>query len=192
LGLIRPHSVTLRDGPLVLRPLTEDDWEILAKWGRDSEVLYFTEGDKVESYTLKEIQGIYRSVAQNAFCFLAELDGLPIGEGWLQKMNIPAISERHPGKNLRRIDLSIGEKSLWGKGWGSRMITLLTRFGFEQENADAIYGLVEGHNPRSRRAFEKAGYVLEREEPQPPGGKSTVGWELVLTRERWRAGSGGE
>jgi RimJ/RimL family protein N-acetyltransferase len=163
--------------------LIEEDWDILAKWGRDPEVLYFTEGDDVKAYSLEEIQGVYRQTSRNAFCFLAELDGAPLGEGWLQKMNIREISERHPGKDLRRIDLSIGEKRLWGKGWGSKMIALLTGFGFDAENAAAIYGLVEGHNPRSRRAFEKNGYIMEREKTVPPGGKSAVSWELVLTRE---------
>jgi len=105
---LRVHGITLTSGPLVLRPLTEEDWPVLAKWGRDP-------------------------------------DDRP-----------------------------------------------LTRFGFDPENADAIYGLVDGHNPRSRRAFEKNGYVLEHEEPHLPGGKTAAEWQLVLTRERWRSGSGGE
>jgi len=34
---------------------------------------------------------IYRPVSANAFCFIIEVAGQPVGECWLQKMNIPDI-----------------------------------------------------------------------------------------------------
>lgn len=184
---IIPHDVTLKGGRVILRPLTEQDWPVLAKWGRDPEVLYFTEGDDVASYSLEDIQGIFRTTSQNAFCFIIEHGGKPIGEGWLQRMNIPEILERYPGKGLRRIDLSIGEKELWGKGLGGEAIALLTRFGFEKEKADGIFGLVGGHNRRSARAFMKQGYRVARVTSDPyPASKSRFDYELVLWREEWK------
>ena len=84
------------------------------------------------------------------------------------EMNLERILSRYPKEmDLRRIDLTIGEKEFWDQGWGTRMIALLTQFGFQKCNADAIFGCDVGdYNPRSRRAFEKNGYVIDRVIPQ--------------------------
>jgi RimJ/RimL family protein N-acetyltransferase len=134
------HIITLDDGDLVLRPMTEADWDILYKWNNDPQVLYFAEGDDVKARSLDDVQGMYRYVSQTAFCFVAEVHGKPIGECWLQRMNLERIIERYPDQNCRRIDLMIGEKALWGKGYGTRMIRLLVGLAFEVEHADAVFG----------------------------------------------------
>ncbi|MHC4607453.1 MAG: GNAT family N-acetyltransferase [Planctomycetota bacterium] len=181
---LRTHDVRLAEGPLVLRPMTEDDWGILLPWNRDPQVLFYAEDDDVQGYTLEEMRDIYRTTSRRAYVFVIELDGRPIGDCWLQEMNRNSILARHPGSmDLRRIDLVIGAKELWGRGWGTKVIGMLTRFGFEECGADAIFGLVSDHNPRSRRAFEKNGYVVERVVPQPAGGKVKESYDLVLTRD---------
>jgi len=166
--------------------MTEDDWDILYRWNNDPEVLYYAEGDDVSARCLEEVQHIYRTVSQEAFCFIVEYDGQPIGECWLQKMNLPHILKRHPNTDCRRIDLVIGEKQFWGRGIGTRVICLLTKFGFEREGADRVYGEVDSHNPRSKRAFEKVGYLVESVVEYPPGGKAQRGYDMVITGEVWR------
>lgn len=181
---LREHDVCLLAGRLGLRAMTEGDWEVLLAWNSDSEVLYYCEGANVTGRTLDDVQEIYRGVSQKAFVFMAELDGEPIGECWLQEMNLARILTRHPGLDLRRIDLTIGEKRLWGKGWGTVMIGLLTRFGFERCGADAIFGCdVADYNPRSRRAFEKNRYVVDQEVAQPAGMKAKVCYDMMLRND---------
>src|SRR5262245_33981267 len=63
----------------------------------------------------------------------------PIGECWLQEMNLERILRQHPGRNCRRIDLMIGEKDYRGRGLGTEMIGLLTALAFEQ-GADMVFG----------------------------------------------------
>jgi RimJ/RimL family protein N-acetyltransferase len=134
---LRQHTVVLKKHRVVLRPLTEDDWDILLVWNNDSDVLYYTEADDVDSRALDDIQPLYRSVSQNAFCFIIESEGEPIGECWLQNMNLKRVLERYPHADSRRIDLMIGKKELWGHGIGTEVIRLLTAFAFEQEQAGA-------------------------------------------------------
>ncbi len=180
---LNEHSVTLRGELLTLRPMTENDWDTVQKWESDPEVLYYFDGDWITERELETTQMIYRGVSQNAFMFIAEYDVRPIGVCWLQKMNLDRISEQFPGHDLRRIDLALGEKDLWGRGLGTEMIRMLTEFGFERERCDAIFGCgIADYNPRSRRAFEKNGYVLLQEVPQPEGMKAKVEYDLV----RWR------
>lgn len=193
--VLRIHGVTLTGKRVVLRPLTEDDWPVLLRWNQDPEVLYFSEGADIQSHTLAEVQAIYRGVSQRAFCFVAELTGIlrrgePIGEGWLQEMNLPRLLERFPGEGLWRIDLMIGEKGLWGGGLGTEIIGLLTQFAFEGQQsglpADRVFGCdIADYNPRSRRAFEKNGYELFNCIPQPQGSKAQVAYDVMLTRIRY-------
>ena len=180
---LREHNITLRGERLVLRPMTEHDWDIIQKWESDPEVLYYFDGDWIEDRELETTQMIYRGVSQTAFMFLAEFDARPIGCCWLQKMNLERVLERFPGKDIRRIDLAIGEKELWGKGLGTEMIRILTDFGFGRENADAVFGCsIADYNPRSRRAFERNGYTVFQETPQPPGLKAKIEYDLVVWR----------
>ena len=167
--------------------MTEQDWELLAKWNSDPEVLYFSEGDDVDSYSLKEVKQIYRGVSQNAFMFIIEFEGRPIGECWLQEMNLPRILERYPDRDCRRIDIVIGEKELWGKGLGTETIRLLTKFGFDSENADLIFGCdVADYNPRSHRALEKVGYRIDAEIENPEWDKKAkVVLDLVVDRSKF-------
>ena len=119
LEALREHDVTLRGERIVLRPMTENGWDVLARWNSDPEVLWFSEGDDVQSYTLDDVQDIYRGVSQHAFCFMIEVEGKPVGECWIQEMNLDRILSRYPHRDCRRIDLTIGEKALWGKGYGT-------------------------------------------------------------------------
>jgi RimJ/RimL family protein N-acetyltransferase len=172
--------------------MTEEDWDVLFVWNNDPEVLYFSEGDNTTAWALDDMKRMYRTISKSAYVFIAELDGTPVGECWLRRMNLDRILDRTLGMDVRRIDLMIGEKRLWGQGWGTKIIEILTRFGFETCGADAIYGAgIGGHNVRSKRAFEKNGYSVDSETALPKGRKANVEWDMVLTRESYlqRAGA---
>jgi len=158
--IIQTHVVTLFADDVMLRPMSDKDFDILLNWNSDAEVLYFCEGDDVESYSLEDIQGMYSYVSKMAFCFIIEYRGVPIGECWLQKMNLDHIMEKHPDLDLRRIDIMIGEKNIWGKGIGTKVIKRLVEFGFVDEKADMIFYMPGDYNTRSIRAAEKAGFIL--------------------------------
>jgi RimJ/RimL family protein N-acetyltransferase len=183
---LRKHEIALHGERVSLRPMTENDWDILWKWNNDPDVLYFAEGDEVGAYTLDQVQQIYRGVSQNAFCFIIQVDDKPIGDCWLQQMNLERILEAHPEAECRRIDLMIGEKEWWGRGLGTEVIRLLTKFAFEREKADFVFGCdIADYNLASLRAFQKAGYQVETKIEQPLGGKAHYCYDLVLSRERY-------
>jgi RimJ/RimL family protein N-acetyltransferase len=183
---IREHTISLYGEKTSLRPLTEDDWNVLLKWNSDPAVLYYVEGDNITSRDLPDIQNLYRDVSQNAFCFMAEIDHIPIGECWLQQMNLNSILSRYPGKDCRRIDMLIGEKHYWGNGFGTEIIGMLTRFGFNAEKADFLFGCDIGdYNPRSLKAFKKNGFRLESKIEQPYGCKARFVYDLVLSKKEY-------
>jgi aminoglycoside 6'-N-acetyltransferase len=185
LNKLKTHNVTLLSGDLVLRPMTEDDWEILHKWNSDPEVLYYADGN-ADGYSMEMVKRIYRGVCKNAFCFIMEFKGRPIGECYLQKMNLERILEKMPGKDLRRIDIMIGEKEFWGKGIGTEAVRLLVEFGFEKQNAEAIFGCgVGNYNVRSMKTFEKLGFEVHSEiEQKSKGGRRA--FDMILTEEMYQ------
>ena len=186
MNTLREHSVTIFGNGVVLRPLTEDDWTLLAAWNSDPEVLWYSEGDDVKSYSLEDVQDIYRTTSKAAYCFVMEVDDVPIGECWLQNMNLQRYVGKFPGKDCRRIDLMIGEKTYWGRGYGTEAIACLTTFGFDREQADLILGCgIAEYNPRSLRAFQRNGYRIHAKTARPAGSKAQFEIDVVLTKNEY-------
>jgi len=90
----------------------------------------------------------------------------------------PFAIEVHKGKNWRLIGncnifgieytnrsaelgIMIGDKSEWNKGYGSEVMALLLRHGFETLNLNRAYLRVYVDNIRAVCSYEKAGFVLE-------------------------------
>jgi RimJ/RimL family protein N-acetyltransferase len=62
-------------------------------------------------------------------------------------MNVKRLLDEYPGFDVRRIDLMIGEKALWGQGLGTEVVRLLTDLAFQQEGADYVFAVL-AKNPR--------------------------------------------
>ena len=183
MGPLREHGVVLRDGVLELRPFTESDWHVAASWLTDERVLWFSEGDDVPDRPLAETQSIYRAVSQAADIFLILDRGTPIGDGWVQRMNLARIIDRF-GDNTARIDLQLAVDS-WGRGIGTRAIRSLTAHAFER-GFDLAFGVDIGdYNERSRQAFLRARYVPWRRVKTPGAPKGRLVHDLICRPEHF-------
>lgn len=156
---LRSHSMQLVGEHVRLRPLTEHDWPHLLRWNQDPRVLFYSDGGRTAPWSLEKLQVIYRGISEHAFIFLIERGALPIGECWLQEMNLERIRAAFPRDRIYRIDLAIGDPALWGHGLGTEAIGLLVKFAFRELEADAVFAChVSEANPRSQRAFAKNGF----------------------------------
>ena len=159
-GRLRIHDVTLGAGTVTLRPLNEDDWELVVGLWNDPEIACYAD-EEPRTYTTEQVQGIVRGISWAGFCFVIEFEGTTVGECWLQEMNMERILRRYPGLDCRRIDIEI-QKDFWDRGIGSTAIGLLVEFGFESERADGTFAVDVGEeNGRSLRAFGKSGFVVD-------------------------------
>ncbi len=186
MSIIKSHDITLHGGNdqyhITLCPLTDEHLPYLYKWNADPEVLYWTEGDDIESYPPEMVHIIWGGISKNNLCFAVDVNGEIVGECWLQKMNLPNVKAMYPaGVDVRRIDMCIGEKSYWDKGIGTLFIGMLVKFAFEEENVDVLHCLCEDYNIRSRRVWEKNGFslILTEELPQSHKGKQQYHWRLT-------------
>lgn len=59
------------------------------------------------------------------------------------------------------LGLFIGDKTYWGKGYGTEVVELLLQHGFGTLNLHRIFLRVFEDNPRAIRFYEKAGFIHE-------------------------------
>ena len=59
------------------------------------------------------------------------------------------------------MGVTIGEKDLWGQGYGTDAMNALLDFGFGQLRLERMWLEVYDFNERGRRSYEKSGFVLE-------------------------------
>ena len=98
-------------------------------------------------------------------------------------MNIIDVVEKYPHKNIKRIDIAIGEKKYLGKGIGTKVINLLVDFAFFQNNVDIIYCFICSYNIRSLKAFEKNGFIYVNSREIKDNPKSKMELHYILTKE---------
>ena len=70
-------------------------------------------------------------------------------------MNIDQIS------HSAEVGLFIGDKSQWNQGYGTEVVQLLLRVGFNILNFNRIFLRVDVDNKGGIRAYKKAGFILE-------------------------------
>ena len=184
--IIRPHSVTLTERfpeyTITLRPATDADIPLLVSLNQDPRALALSDSDG-EPYTEETVRNIWGYVSTLAKCFIVEVDGKPIGDTWLQRMNVTEVLRRfHLGTDVRRIDVSIGLPEYWGRGIGTRFVGMLVRYAFETEGADVIHWWCSRSNIRSSRVCQKNGFTFEWEKQQEDGSFED---HYSLTREAY-------
>lgn len=107
--------------------------------------------------------------------FRLEVDGLPVGEGWLRRMDMG--HEDPAGVDVRRIDLAIGDDRWRGQGIGGEALGMLIDFAFLGEAADVLRCVCGHCDERAAHLLRKCGFLAA--EGQPSRGYET---HYALTR----------
>ena len=138
-----------------LRPLEADDLGHIRRWANDPEIRSLTGETKPMSKA--EAEAFYERVKDDEhrvwfIVALQENDRL-IGEAGLLRM-FPA---------WRTTDLSIilGEKDVWGQGYGTEAIHLLLDYAFGYLNFHRVAIGVVGFNERALTFYERVGFRRE-------------------------------
>ena len=169
-----------------LRAVERSDLPQFQQWLNDPEVIANLSTYLPLSMTDEEqwFQGVSRS----------QPDEKPLaievkqGRGWRLIGNCGFFNLEWANRSTE-FGIFIGDKSVWDKGYGTEAVRLLVRHGFETLNLHRIYLRVYSTNPRGKRAYEKAGFVLEgtmREAVYRRGSYADVNIMSVL-RSDWDA-----
>jgi RimJ/RimL family protein N-acetyltransferase len=90
------------------------------------------------------------------------------------------------------VGIGIGERELWGKGYGTDAMKVILRYAFQELNLRKVSLDAFEYNPRAIRSYEKTGFVHEgrvRKFLLREGQR----WDLILMgilREEWLASYG--
>lgn len=59
------------------------------------------------------------------------------------------------------VGIGIGERELWGKGYGTDAMRVIVRYAFTELNLHRVTLDVFAYNPRAIRSYEKVGFEVE-------------------------------
>lgn len=146
----------LKGKKTLIRPLEEEDIDLLYEWVNDQEVNLWASGSWPLSTLLnRELlrdRYLQESADGQRFAVLNEKNVL-IGTIGFRDFNIPARSAS--------LFISIGDKNFWGKGYGTDALITFVRFLFSQWNLHRLSLDTWDGNTRAIKAYEKAGFQVE-------------------------------
>lgn len=167
----------------LVSPDFEADSKLLTEWDRDSEYQRLLNSECAARINARQSQA----------CFEKEIGS----------MHFFMIQRIEDDRNIGLIDLAgfnwlvgnawvgigIGERELWGKGYGTDAMRVVLRYAFTELNLNRVTLDVFETNPRAMRSYIKAGF---REEGRAPGALLTAGkrCDLVfmgILRREWEA-----
>ena len=144
----------IRGNSICLCPFDRRHFEATRTWANDYELSKLMGRGKPVS----EVE--HEKWLENVLCrddcvlFAIETpDGKHVGNVWLWH-----IDARHRSAEVRIV---IGDAEHTGRGIGTEAIRMLADYARDRMNLRRLFALVLSTNPRSRRAFEKAGFELE-------------------------------
>lgn len=165
--------------------------EVIAKWARDSEFYQLFDSDPTLPRNAKRATERMREHAEKnrpgsfPFDVVRLEDERTIGEGGL----FDAFSQHRNAW----LAIGIGERELWGKGYGTDAVNILLRFAFQELNLHRVNLATFEYNARAIHAYEKIGFVHEgkiRKAMKRDGRR----WDMIamgILREEWEAKQNG-
>lgn len=153
----RPQLPVIRGERVYLRAPERSDVPTFVRWFNDSETLAYL-SMRAPMSEAAEDQWFTQMLAQQGkdayhFVMCRLEDDRPIGT-----IGLFSVDEVNGNAGL---GISIGDKSLWGQGYGTDALFALLDFGFGQLRLERMWLEVYDYNERARRSYEKCGFVLE-------------------------------
>ncbi|WP_371495953.1 GNAT family N-acetyltransferase [Kitasatospora sp. NBC_00374] len=144
-------------GELVqLRPMEPSDAEALWRWNSDPEVMRWME-DGYRQTLATVVKGLaerernrYQDVLYGVE---AKADGRLVG--------LVRLHGAEPETGIAEIDVYLGEKDHWGRGYATDAMRTMCRYGFEQMRLHRIQLTVVAENHPARHIYQKVGFVEE-------------------------------
>jgi len=141
---------------IFLRALEPDDYKATIRWRYDDEIWDGVLGEKYfvsSEYEKKWVQDaiVNKNEIRLGICLrgTSELIGLAsiVGIDWINRS--------------ARSQVMIGEKSYWGRGYGSQAVRETCRFGFLHRGFERMWVRIVASNLASIALHEKVGYKRE-------------------------------
>ena len=124
-------------------------------WLNDKEVNRYLEARFGCPYTLRSVREFvetqYNDPDSHMFAIM-----LKEGERHIGNIKVGPINRHH---NFAEVGIIIGEKSLWGRGYGAEAVGLASKYAFEKLHLHKLIAGCYDTNMGSEKAFAKAGFA---------------------------------
>jgi len=182
----RPTSRVTAD-VVELRPHTPASLEPLLRWKNDVEIQRLSGGDEPRTFTREDVAAKLAQWMQPSDDIVHLAIGLAGRAEPIGFLQLALIERAH---RRCRLGIVVGEKELWGRGYGYLAVVQSADYAFDVLDLDRITAEVFADNTRSMRLLEGAGFVREgvmRESIQRDGQRVD---ELIfgLLRREWIRG----
>lgn len=180
-----PPVPIIRGERVFLRAGERSDIANFVRWLSDGETTSFLSMRSPMSVAMEEkwFDDMLARQGKDAYHFVICMleDSRPIGT--LALFGIDYVNG-HAG-----IGISIGEKTLWGKGLGTDAMNALVDFGFGMLRLERLWLEVYDFNSRARRSYDKCGFVLEGVERHAiyKQGRYVDVQLMAILRDEWAA-----
>lgn len=139
---------------IYLKVLSPDDIsKAYVDWMRDEEVIQFLES-RWRAYTMEDLKQYVISTNESSTEFLLGIFLNDSGEH-IGNIKIGAINQVH---RFGEIGLIIGNKNVWGKGYGAEAIRLASDYAFNELDLNSLVAGIYADNIGSYKSFIRAGY----------------------------------
>jgi len=146
-----PHYKKLVGEKVYLSPPSLDDLSTYTAWVNDNEIGQYVGLDSQIISELTERDIIERHAKGGNHFAIIDIDTDKI----IGACGYENINELH---RTAALGLFIGEKDCWSKGYGTDVMRLLLKFGFEIRNYHNISLYAHSFNPRAIACYEKVGF----------------------------------
>lgn len=151
------NSSLLHGSRVWLTALSRDDAAVIARWDTDSEFIRLLDSSPAyprnEDQVARWIENEQKSCDNFLFGIrLVETDDLI---GWLE---LDGIQWNHQTCSL---GIGIGNRALWGQGYGAEAMNLALEFAFYELNLHGVHLTVFSYNQRAITLYEKLGFQRE-------------------------------
>lgn len=162
----------------------ENDPKLFTSWDHDSEFQRLFNSEAALRYNPAQVKKFFEEEIHSMHVFVIERleDQRRIGTIDLSGFNWVSGNAW--------VGIGLGERELWGKGYGTDAMRIILRYAFEELNLRRVTLDVFGVNQRGIASYEKAGF---RHEGKIPGALLKAGkrCDLVymgILRKEWEAG----
>ena len=173
--------------------LTSEEPEVVgklsARWNRDTEYTRLLDTEQAQLWSAKKIKNwreedLEETKSDEIFFFIRTLEGDKI-------IGFIGLADIQWNNGDAWVGIGIGERSDWGKGYGTDAMRVLLRYAFTELNLHRVSLGVFDYNPRAIRSYEKAGFKhegREREQLHRDGSRAD-GLYMGILKEEWEAGT---
>lgn len=144
-------------GELVkLRAMGPADAEALWRWNHDPDVMRWM--DDNHPSTPEHVRKWLEDRPRNSYGDL--LLGIEtLSDGRL--IGLVALHDAQPETGIAELDIYLGEKDHWGKGYATDAMRTVCRYGFDEMRLHKITLTVVTENLGAQRVYRKVGFVEE-------------------------------